>query len=115
MLNGNGGGIANSWLLSVDKTVITENSALQGYGGGVFQYANNYYEVLLATISHSKIEENHALVGGGIANEGGSKLELLYSKVYKNTATAGNGGIDSPPPSELYEYKSKVYENLSIP
>ncbi|MCE5292990.1 MAG: hypothetical protein LLF94_00065 [Chlamydiales bacterium] len=114
-LNGNGGGISNSWLLLADKTEILGNSALQGYGGGVINFGNRFYDLMFATISHSTIEKNHALVGGGIANEDGAKLELLHSKVYKNTATAGNGGIDSPPPSELYEHKSKVYENLSIP
>ncbi len=113
--NGDGGGIYNNWVMEVINSHIHDNNAPVGSGGGIFNGPDGNIQNPLATIKCTDIKNNTASFGGGIANEGGSLLELFNTQVTKNIATAGpggGGGIFNPSPSELVIKKSKVSKNI---
>ncbi|MBR8834548.1 MAG: hypothetical protein DSM106950_11050 [Stigonema ocellatum SAG 48.90 = DSM 106950] len=100
-----GGGIKNSGILTLDSSIVRNNSTTVstgttfpgGYGGGIF---NNIGASL--TVSNSTINGNSASNGGdGIANnkssgssfDSGSTLEVKNSTIRGNSGGRDGGGI----------------------
>lgn len=96
-----GGGISSvSTDLRISKTTIRDNTAT-GRGGGLFLQAGVYPHG--GVVRETTINGNHAVTGGGIANDGTNfsifdeegVLELLNSTVTSNDASANGGGIST--------------------
>ncbi len=85
-----GGGIfAKRTSLSIVHSSITKNTATKyGEGGGVFVSAIGPSDTL---VKYSNVNENEAVIGGGINSRSG--LTLTSSTVAKNKATAHGGLI----------------------
>ena len=86
--NGDGGGIFNGGQLTLENSLVTANSAVNG--GGIYNNGG------ILTLVNSTLEGNTATNGnggggGGIYNNGGI-LTLVNSTLEGNTATNGNGG-----------------------
>ncbi|MBR8840831.1 MAG: right-handed parallel beta-helix repeat-containing protein [Stigonema ocellatum SAG 48.90 = DSM 106950] len=90
---GNGGGILNSGILTLDNSIVRNNSALSdsnfssGYGGGISNDGN-------LTLSNSTISGNTSRFGGGIYNFTGT-VSVNNSNISGNTlvSVGGGGGI----------------------
>jgi hypothetical protein len=78
-----GGGISNDGTLTVNRSTIIGNSA--GVGGGI---ENNGGTV---TISHSTISGNDSVYGGGIVSMDGGTLTVNRSTISGNSASEGGG------------------------
>lgn len=101
---GVGGGIASGdyiglggrTLLTVSHSGVNNNVAPHAGGGGIQNLLGS------ATVSHSEVDGNTSLNGGGISSgnqgspTGTAQLRLSHSQVNGNTATAGPGG-EGPP------------------
>lgn len=98
-----GGGIASGdfigsggqSVLTVNHSQVNGNTAPFAGGGGIQNVLGS------ATVDHSQVDGNTALNGGGIAsgNRGGpgtAELNVSFSEVNGNTATAAPGG-EGPP------------------
>ena len=88
--NNNGGGIKNSGTLTLDSSIVRNNSAIvntiltSAIGGGIFNAGN-------LTVSNSTISGNSAYIGGGgIYNTESSTV--LNSTISGNSAQYGYGG-----------------------
>ena len=80
-----GGGVYGSNELTITDSVLRNNEALTGLGGGVF--SNQARFALLG----STLENNSAPSGGGAAS--GASLSAISGCTFNgNTATSGNGG-----------------------
>jgi hypothetical protein len=99
-----GGGIASGdyvgnggqSTLSVSHSAVNDNVAPHAGGGGIQNLLGS------ATVSHSEVDGNTSLNGGGISSgnqgspTGTAQLRVSHSEVDWNTATAGPGG-EGPP------------------
>lgn len=81
---GNGGGIFNGGVATMDDTELESNSAKAGSGGGIFNTGR-------LTIEKSFIRTNQAVMGGGISQSG--QLNMDSCTVIRNTASNAGGGI----------------------
>jgi len=82
---GNGGGIRNEGKLVVDSSQVSGNSA--GDAGGIGNIG-------LLTINHSAIHDNQAFDGGGIQNRGGT-VTVNASAILHNSVHEFGGGVDN--------------------
>ena len=92
----NGGGIKNSGTLTLDSSIVRNNSAIStngvnfdyigGDGGGIYNDAN-------LTVTNSTISGNSANNGGGISNAG--TLKVNNSTLVGNSAINQGGGISN--------------------
>ncbi len=101
--NGNGGGILNSGVLTLDSNIIRNNSATNsgyggGNGGGIYNNNNSTLSVRNSSIS-CNLESNNGYpgFGGGIYNSNGTVV-LSNSTINGNREGSGNrsnqgGGI----------------------
>ncbi len=81
-----GGGIYSGYPLTVNNTTVTNNSAA-GNGGGIWIVDNTF------TLTNSVVDHNVAAgVGGGIGNDG-TVTTLLNSTISNNSATRDGGGV----------------------
>ncbi len=85
-----GGGVAVFGMLEVVQSTIHGNSAGGGAGGGV-----GVIELGWGRFGQSTITDNHAGIGGGIAQLGG--LDIYDSVISNNEATEIGGGIFAIP------------------
>lgn len=85
MVGGNGGGIDNEGVLTLNNDLITNNAASGGNGGGIYS-ANG-----TTTVTNSRFTNNTAGFGGGIYELGGT-LSISGSLITGNTAPNGYGG-----------------------
>ena len=76
-----GGGIENTGTLTVTGSTFSNNSATDGYGGGI----NN--DIGAVTVSGSTFSNNSAEFGGGIWSDG--SLSIAGSTFTSNTADTG--------------------------
>ncbi len=83
-LANNGGGINNSGTVSISNSTITSNSNNSG-GGGIHNFLG------IANISDSTISNNSAISGGGILNNTGT-VSINNSTISNNSANIGSGG-----------------------
>ncbi len=95
----NGGGIICTGAIeNMVSTTISHNKAASGgggiyvYGGGIV-YANNHNANSTVTNTAVSISENSARDGGGIWQDGTTKL--WYTTIENNSATANGGGVYS--------------------
>jgi hypothetical protein len=88
--NGTGGGlfVDNSANASLNQSVISGNSAVEGGGIGTLFSSN-------VTLTGTEVAGNTASAGGGGIG-GGGILSLVRSLLDGNTATTSGGGIDDP-------------------
>jgi hypothetical protein len=75
--------------LTIQWSTIDGNSNSMT-GGGIYQAAQDLNAMPETIVNYSTISNNQAPLGGGIYNLG--YLNLTYSTVASNTATAGKGG-----------------------
>ncbi len=90
---GGGGGIYNSHGTStVLSSTINDNSAR--FGGGIYTQSDAG-NIGITTVQNSTISGNSAIgVGGGIYNDYGSRLTLLFSTVTQNrSVNSGGAGV----------------------
>jgi hypothetical protein len=88
VVNGDGGGIFNSGLLTSTNDTISNNTA--GLGGGIAnQISNSGFNTV--TLTNDTISNNTAGLGGGIANFGGA-VTSINTTIADNHATAGLSG-----------------------
>jgi nitrous oxidase accessory protein NosD len=108
---GDGGGINNSGTLSLEDSLVTNNSA-GSYGGGIYNsgaltlkgttvngnssmvFGGGIYNNGAMTLQDSSVSDNSAeLAGGGIfSGYGFDPVTLQDSSISNNTVTAGSGG-----------------------
>ena len=81
---GNGGGIYNLGMLTINRGTISGNSGYEG--GGI--YSNG-----TLTINNSTISGNSGSYGGGIVCEIGSRLTINNTTISGNSASEYGGGI----------------------
>ncbi|RIK84583.1 MAG: hypothetical protein DCC68_01100 [Planctomycetota bacterium] len=82
-----GGGVySQNPTLSINDSIVTENSAgANGSGGGLY--------VTGATIGGSTIAANSAATGGGITVDGGVSVEISGTSLSGNAASVAGGGL----------------------
>ena len=85
-----GGGIFNNGgAVSLDVAFMSNNSATQG-GGAVFNGNNGTMTIGAAG---ANFDHNSSLSGGALFNTGGSTMNVNYTTLTNNTATAEGGAI----------------------
>ena len=90
---GNGGGIFNGGILTLDNVDITMNSAANG-GGGIYHKRGEL--TVLAGSSSSNFQENSASTdGGGIGSGGSGAISVTQAMFMSNTAGNAGGAIAS--------------------
>jgi CSLREA domain-containing protein len=93
-----GGGIDNEGGLTIEDSIIGNNST-NGRGGGV----HSEYSASV-TIRRSTIHDNTAFEGGGIyyiTNNPGPGLQIVNCTISKNIAQRDGGGMYSPSPTTI--------------
>lgn len=106
--NGNGGGIDNAGIITLDSVIITNNTAQ--LGGGFKNYQD-------ADIINSLIENNTAtVVGAGIYNGYDSYIRIQKSTIKNNSTgpTSGGGGIFSDMTATLVVWDSAIISNTAL-
>ncbi len=90
-MDGDGGGIANYYTLTLSKSTVSGNTATNGEGGGI---SNDFSGTL--TLIDSTVSGNTATGGGGGISSNGT-LTLTNSTVSGNSSTrvGEGGGIDN--------------------
>ncbi len=86
---GHGGGIFNSNILNVDRSIISSNASTVSasrYGGGLYNFGGT------VTMSNSAIRANEADKGGGIYNVSGT-VTLTNCSLSENSASTHGAGI----------------------
>ena len=89
-------GLGGQTVLKISHSAIDDNVAPNAGGGGIQNLLGS------ATVSHSQVNGNTSLNGGGISSgnqgspTGTAQLTVSHSRVNENTATAGGGG-EGPP------------------
>ncbi len=90
---GNGGGIFNGGILTLDNVDITMNTAANG-GGGIYHKRGDL--TVLAGSSSSNFQENSAGTdGGGIGSGGSGAISVTQAMFMSNTAGNAGGAIAS--------------------
>ncbi|MBY0231080.1 MAG: hypothetical protein K2W96_17485, partial [Gemmataceae bacterium] len=103
-----GGGVYNKAgaFLTMMRSVISENSATFGSGGGLANFGNaDIVDVLFSTNSAG-------FAGGGILNSNGF-LDLRDSEVYNNTVLRGGGIASLGANASTNIYSSTIRENTA--
>jgi hypothetical protein len=109
---GTASGIVNSGTLTVERSTVTRNTAVQGGGGGIANFAT-------ATLRHSDVSDNTAsdCCGGGIRsgdpNHLSAMLTLIETTVRHNRAATSGGGIQIFGGAVALE-KSTVSGNVAV-
>jgi hypothetical protein len=80
----NGGGIFNGGTLTITNSTISSNLAAEGSGGGISNFG-------ALTITNSAISHNQSADGGGISN--GGTLTITNSTISSNAARFDGNGI----------------------
>lgn len=95
--NGGGGIYTNVGTLTIDRCIISANTALSG--GGIY-CAGQYADSPVVHVVHSTISGNSSTNGGGCYNVGpgfygfrGGDMTITDSTVFGNVATSSGGGI----------------------
>ena len=92
-----GGGLANSGVLTMSDFSIDRNLALGGSGGGVYNDGS-------AGLFSGVIMSNESSTGGGIFNASQAEaLDLMDMHVQANTASSSGGGIHNLGPMSVAE------------
>jgi hypothetical protein len=107
-INGNGGGVASDSNLDLEKCTIEGNNASNGDGGGIYQ--NSTYNHI--NINNSSIKSNNAVNGGGLSIDG-RYVTITSSTINGNTATNGGGLFLS----YIYDFSltnSTIVDNTAI-
>lgn len=89
-----GGGLWNrGGVVTIQDTIITDNSAVDLVGGGIWNSYGDDYGGGRMTIERSTIQRNHAEVGlgAGLANDAFSTLTVRQSAIIGNVAFDGVG------------------------
>jgi CSLREA domain-containing protein/uncharacterized repeat protein (TIGR01451 family) len=84
-----GGGILNEGTLTLQSSIVTDNTAANFGGGGIYNLNGNL------TVKSSTISLNDTLnggAGGGIYSNGGT-VTVTSSSITGNTSTGNSGGI----------------------
>ncbi len=84
--NGGGALYNNGGTVSIVSSRVRGNRAPNGYGGGIYNLGTTL------ALTNSTVDDNGALVGGGIANYG--SLVVAGSTISHNRADNFGGGID---------------------
>ncbi|NET45751.1 DUF4347 domain-containing protein [Okeania sp. SIO2B3] len=90
-VSGNGGGIKNSGTLTINNSIISNNSPNEVTG--VIGYGSGIYNSNTLTINNSTITGNLSTSGGGIHNVGIANIN--NSNISGNSASLSGGGIFS--------------------
>jgi CSLREA domain-containing protein len=86
--NGNSGIFNNGGILTLNDSVVRDNSSFGGIsGGGILNRSGTL------TLNNSSVSNNSAGEGAGIYNDGNGTVILSYSKVMNNVAGNSGGGI----------------------
>ncbi len=85
--NDNGGGINNSGTLTLDSSVVRNNSAR--YGGGIYNTGTGTVQVSNSTLNG----DSSIYYGGGIYNTGTGTVQVSNSTLNGNSAGGDGGGI----------------------
>ncbi|MBI2415509.1 MAG: DUF5011 domain-containing protein [Candidatus Kerfeldbacteria bacterium] len=108
-----GGGITNQGTISLIDSIIRDNTASVGQGGGIYNLtgagititgttiSNNIaagagggiFSQATLTVTNTTISGNTSTTGGGIHLTDSSTSTLIHNTIYNNTAAAGGGGI----------------------
>jgi hypothetical protein len=89
-----GGGVANRGSLTILRSLIADNTAFPGFGGGVFSQSPSGS----LTVTNSTVTGNEAQGGGGILVNGGATVTVTGSTIAGNHANfSGTGGLDVNP------------------
>jgi pilin isopeptide linkage protein/uncharacterized repeat protein (TIGR02543 family) len=83
--SGNGGGIENYSVVTIDSGVIENNTAQNG--GGVW----NSSDTASLTLNGGTIRNNTATLGGGVYNDINAALSMTGGTIEENTANNGGG------------------------
>ena len=88
--HGEGGGIENNGMLTINNCTISGNAA-GTHGGGIFNYGGT------VTVNNSTLSGNSALLGngGGIANLASGMLTVRDSTISGNHAGLNGGGVEN--------------------
>lgn len=110
-LNGTGGAIYNSHVMTIEHSIIRNNTA--NGGGGIYNHGT-----LTVIDTHISGNETTGTGGGGIAHfnnsQTPSKLTLIRSTVERNTSQQGGGGILFVGESATMEaINSTIYSNTA--
>ena len=73
--------------LTVTNSILSDNSALTGVGGGIGNAGNG-----TVTITDSTVENNFAANGAGFGDAGGVDVVIVQNSLFLDNATAGEGG-----------------------
>jgi CSLREA domain-containing protein len=102
-----GGGIYNLTTAEINNSLISDNTANQGNGGGIFNHASSVKVSLTnTTVFHNSASGS----GGGIVNS--APMDILRSTIGKNSSSADGGGI-SHLNGALAITASTIYENTA--
>lgn len=97
---GSGGGLSISYPSTIEGSTISNNSIIQGKGGGVFIGANASITITHATIISNSVYTpigNTAPRGGGIYSESNQQVVIMDTSVTGNTSDYDGGGIYNNP------------------
>ncbi len=105
--NDDGGGIKNSGNLTLDSSIVNNDSARNG--GGIYNDNGANLTLSNSTISNNSASSNTNGVGGGIYNNNGASLTVSNSTISNNSAPSNANGAGGG----IYNIGSTVTVNNS--